>query len=214
MDYNSSNNAAVSSLVPIRIWNYGLSDFDATHIFKLNWLWDVPRARVHNSLLDKVINHWQVSGIATFQSGQPLTVGFTTTRSIDITGTPSQGARIVVLDNPVLPKSDRAFDRFFNTGVFALPKVGTFGNAARSLIRGPGRNNWDIALFKDFLVTERAKFVFRLETYNTFNHTQFSAVDTTARFDPAAGAQVNPTFGQMTAARSARIIQLSLRFLF
>jgi hypothetical protein len=63
-------------------------------------------------------------------------------------------------------------------------------------------------------VTERAKFQFRLETYNTFNHTQFSGLDTTARFEPATGAQVNTRFGELTGARSPRIMQLALRFLF
>jgi len=214
MDYNSGDTNTVSNLVPVRIWNYGRSDFDRTHILKLNWLWDVPRAPVSNAALDKIINHWQVSGIASFVSGSPMSIGYSTTTAVDITGTPSQGARIDVLNEPVLPKSERTFDRFFNTAVFALPKVGTFGNAARTLIRGPGINNWDIALFKDFPVTERAKFQFRLEAYNTFNHTQFSGVDTTARFNPATGAQVNARFGQLTGARDARVIQMALRFLF
>jgi hypothetical protein len=49
--------------------------------------------------------------------------------------------------------------------------------------------------------------------YNVFNHTQFSGVDTTARFS-AAGAQVNPTFGQINTSRSPRIMQGSLRFTF
>jgi len=214
MDYNSGDNNTVSSLVPVRIWNYGLSDFDRTHVFKLNWLWDVPRAPLSNAVADKILNHWQISGIASFVSGQPMSVGWSTTTAVDITGTPSQEARIVVLDNPVLPKSKRTFYRYFKTDVFRLPAVGTFGNAARTVIRGPGINNWDIALFKNIPVTERAKFQFRLETYNTFNHTQFSDVDTTARFEPATGAQVNTRFGQLTGARSPRIMQLALRFLF
>ncbi|MDP2897665.1 MAG: carboxypeptidase regulatory-like domain-containing protein [bacterium] len=214
MDYNSGDNNTVSSLVPVRIWNYGLSDFDRTHILKFNWLWDVPRLGVSNKVLDRVVNHWQLSGIASFVSGNPMSVGWSTTTAVDITGTPTQGARIIVLDNPVLPKSERTFDRFFNTDVFALPKVGTFGNAARTVIRGPGINNWDIAVFKDFPVTERAKFQFRLETYNTFNHTQFSGLDTGARFDPKTGEQVNTRFGKLTGARSPRIMQLALRFLF
>jgi hypothetical protein len=214
MDYNSGDTDTVSALLPIRIWNYGLSGFDRTHILKLNWLWDVPRAPVSNSVLNKIINYWQLSGIASFVSGNPMNVGWSTTTAVDITGTPTQGARIVVLDNPVLPKSERTFNRFFNTDVFALPKVGTFGNAARTVIRGPGTNNWDVAVFKNVPVNERMRFQFRLETYNTFNHTQFSGLDTGARFDPATGKQVNTRFGELTGARSPRIIQLALRFLF
>ncbi len=214
MDYNSGDDDTVSSLLPVRIWNYGLSNFDRTHIFKFNWLWDIPKAAVGNAVLDRVVNGWQLSGIASLVSGNPMSVGYSTTTSIDITGTPSQGARIVVLDNPVLPRSERTFYRYFRTDVFRLPAVGTFGNAARTLIRGPGINNWDIAVFKDFPVTERAKFQFRCETYNAFNHTQFSGLDTGARFVPATGEQVNTRLGELTAARSPRIMQLALRFLF
>ena len=49
--------------------------------------------------------------------------------------------------------------------------------------------------------------------YNAFNHTQWSGVDSTARFD-AAGNRVNAQFGQVTSARDARVIQMSLRFSF
>jgi hypothetical protein len=213
MDYNSGDQTTVSALVPVRVWNYGLSDFDRTHIFKLNWLWDIPALRVSSKAVDRVINHWQLSGIASFISGNPMSVGYGTVTPIDITGTPTQGARIVVLDDAVLPKSKRTFNRYFDTSVFRMPAVGTFGNSARTVIRGPGTNNWDIALFKNFPIRERMRFQFRWETYNTFNHTQFSGLDTTARFD-STGAQVNARFGELTAARPARIMQLGLRFLF
>ncbi len=82
------------------------------------------------------------------------------------------------------------------------------------MARNPGINNWDMALYKTVPIYERFRLQFRVETYNTFNHTQFSGVDTTARFDPATGAQVNSRFGEMTGARDARIMQLALRLLF
>jgi hypothetical protein len=62
---------------------------------------------------------------------------------------------------------------------------------------------WDISMFKNF----------RLEAYNAFNHTQFSGLDTSARFDPQ-GKQTNIGFGQFTSARNARRIQLALRLNF
>jgi hypothetical protein len=55
---------------------------------------------------------------------------------------------------------------------------------------------------------------FRWEMYNIFNHTQFSAFDSAARFDPATGQQVNPSFGQFTAARQPRRMQFGLRLSF
>jgi hypothetical protein len=81
------------------------------------------------------------------------------------------------------------------------------------LLRGPGINNWDVALFKNFSIREGLKAQFRSEFYNAFNHTQFSTFDSTARFD-ANGNQVNSQFGQFTAARDPRIVQLAIRLQF
>ena len=116
-----------------------------------------------------------------------------------------------VLQNPVLPKGERTWERNFNTGAFGPPAVGTFGNASKDVIRGPGINNWDISTFKNIpLPWEKLKLQFRGELYNAFNHTQYSAFDTAARFDQK-GAQTNAGFGQFTAARQPRRIQLALR---
>jgi len=137
----------------------------------------------------------------------------TETKPTDITGSPTDSARIVVLSNPILPKSDRTFSQNFRTDVFRLPAKGTIGNAATTIIRGPGVNNFDIAIFKDFPIHESIKGQFRAEMYNAFNHTQFSALDNGARFDPQ-GNQVNTRLGEMTAAYAPRRIQLALRFYF
>ncbi len=213
MDFNDSDTEAVSTLIPVRVWNYGLASFDRTHVFKIHWLWDLPKSGSTNPLVQRVVNGWQVSGIASFISGAPLGVGFSTTTSIDITGSPTDGARIVVTGNPVLPKSERTFSRNFRTEVFRLPARGTFGNSAKTVIRGPGINNWDIAVFKNIRIREPFQLQFRAEFYNAFNHTQFSGLDTSARFDPA-GNQVNPRLGEFTSARNPRQIQFALRFSF
>jgi len=160
-----------------------------------------------------VLDNWQVNGIASFISGAPLGIAATTTTGIDITGSPTDGYRTVITGNAILLKDQRTVSRFFDTSVFRLPAIGSFGNAAKTVIRGPGTNNWDLAVMKNFNIKERARFQFRAEMYNAFNHTQFSAVDTTARFDPL-GAQVNTQFGQLTNTAAPRTMQLALRFLF
>jgi hypothetical protein len=119
----------------------------------------------------------------------------------------------VVIADPVISKSERTFDRAFNTEAFARPAQGSFGNAANTVFRGPGINNWDISVLKNFRVSETTRLQFRAEMYNAFNHTQFNAVDTTARFDNA-GNQVNGQFGQYIGAADPRQIQLALRFYF
>ena len=213
MGFNDGNTDLISSLVPIRVWDYGLASFDRTHLFKMNWLWTVPAAPWKNAVVDRILNGWQVSGIASFVSGAPLTVGYTLVNALDITGTADQAARVVVTGNPVLAKSERTFERNFRTDVFRAPQVGTIGNSASSIMRGPGFNNWDISAIKNVRLYERMRLQFRLEMYNAFNHTQFSAWDTAARFD-GSGNQVNARLGQATGARLPRQMQVALRLLF
>ncbi len=213
MDYNDAEGNVINTLVPLREWYYGPTGWDRTHVVKINYLYDVPKVRWNNQVARVALHNWQISGIASFVSGAPLGVGFTQTTATDLSGTPSVGPRIVLTGNPVLPKGERTFSRFFNTSVFQIPDRGTMGNAAKTVIRGPGINNWDIALFKNFPIHEQKRLQFRCEMYNAFNHTQFTNVDTTARFDPL-GNQVNAQFGQYTAAARPRYIQLALRFYF
>ena len=88
------------------------------------------------------------------------------------------------------------------------------GNAARDIYRGPGLIVSDLTLFKNIPVREKSALQLRWEVYNMFNHTNFSSVDNTARFNPANGAQTNATFGRATAARNPRLMQVSVRFSF
>jgi hypothetical protein len=203
----------ITGLVNLRNWYYGLSTFDRTHVVSINYVYDLPKRNWQYSPVRMALNNWQLSGLTSFVSGQPLGISYTTTYSVDITGSPSQTSRPNVVANPVLPKDQRTFSKNFNTAAFAMPAVGTVGNEAKTEIRGPGINNWDMALFKTFPIRDKANLQFRWETYNTFNHTQFLGLNTTARFDPT-GAQVNAQFGQFTSARNPRIMQLALRFTF
>jgi outer membrane receptor protein involved in Fe transport len=214
MAYNDGDTNEVTTLVNPRVWNYGLSTIDRTHIVSLNWLYSLPKSPWRNAVGKVVLDDWQVSGIASFISGAPVNIGYSTTTAYDITGTPNLSARIDVTGDPVLAKGDRTFSRNFDTSVFRLPARGTIGTAAPTQLRGPGINNFDISLFKSFRIRERARLQFRAEAYNAFNHTQFSAFDSTARFDPATGAQANTRLGEFTAARGPRIMQMALRFMF
>jgi hypothetical protein len=200
---------------PLRVWSYGRSGSDQTHALVFNYMWDVPKASGlwPNPLTRLALDGWQVSGITAFVSGQPSGVGFSTTDGADLNGG-GDGTRIIVTGKAPLPHGQRTFERWFNTSVFARPSRGDPGNAPKDVFRGPGHNNWDIAVVKRVpVMSEDRYFQFRWEMYNAFNHTQFSGVDSTARFDPQ-GNQVNARFGQVTSARSARVMQASLRFTF
>jgi hypothetical protein len=213
LDYNDVDTDRVSTLVNPRVWNYGLAGFDRTHIAKVNWLWEAPKTPWRTGVLNQAFNGWQVSGIASFVSGAPAGVGFSAAGLTNVTGSPTDGARIVVTGNPVLPKSERTFSRNFRTDVFRQPERGTLGNAAKTVLRLPGINNWNITAQKNFPIREQWRMQFRAEFYNAFNHTQFSNFDTSPRFD-AQGNQLNTRFGEFTAARPARQIQFALRMFF
>ena len=80
-----------------------------------------------------------------------------------------------------------------------------WGTAARNNVVTPGRNNWNMAIFKAFQFGENVRFQFRAETFNTFNHTQFNSLQTTV---------TSGNFGQLTGTQSPRVFQLGAKFLF
>jgi hypothetical protein len=218
MDYADNDTTNVSTLVSPKIANYGLAGFDRTHILKGNWIWNVPKgSRLWSNPVTKfALDGWQVSGIVTILSGAPQAVSLSLSsgNANNWSGSPTDAARVDLVGNPVLPKDQRTFEVNVNTAAFALPNQGSLGNSAKSVYRGPGRNNWDISMFKTFRITERFRAQFRCESYNTFNHTQFSTIDNTAKFDVKTSALMPTTFGQFTAAQLARRMQLALRITF
>ena len=205
----------VSPYFPTRQRNYGPLGHDRSQVFVANYIYDLPKpgARTGVRPLAWILDNWQLSGITSFVTGSPFTPGFSTTDGQDITGS-AENARITVVGNARLDKSERNIDRNFNTAAFARTPLRSFGNAGVGVLRGPGVNNWDVALAKRFPLWSEARHVqFRSEFFNAWNHTQFSGLDTTARFD-AAGRQVNSRFGAYTAARTPRIIQFAARVVF
>ncbi len=216
MNYADTMTGLISTLVNPRVWNYGRAGFDRTHVMKINWTWDLPRASKLSDtrLVRWALDGWQSSGIATFQSGGPSGISVSITTASDITGSPTDGARTQLIGKPTLPRSERTFSRYFNTEAFAAPIVGTPGNAAKDLIRLPGVNSWDMSLLKNFkLPKEGWRLQIRVETYNTFNHPQFTTLDTAARFD-GQGRQTNTRFGEITGSRLPRRMQFAVRFHF
>jgi hypothetical protein len=195
-----------------RIWSYGKSGDDRTHVLTVNFTYDLPKLSklAPNPVVKAVFDDWELSGIGTFVSGAPSGFSFSTVSGADLTGG-GDGQRVVMVAAPVI--SNKTFDKWFNTASVALPAKGEYGNAATDEFRGPGTNNWDLTAFKNIKIKEKANFQLRWEAYNVFNHTQWSGVNSAARFDNT-GAQVNALFGTVTSARAARVMQGSLRFQF
>ncbi len=75
-------------------------------------------------------------------------------------------------------------------------------------------NNWDLSIYRNIRIyRERVTGQLRLESYNTFNHTQWESYNTAAQFN-SAGQQVNAAFGISNAARPPRRVQVALRVWF
>jgi hypothetical protein len=173
----------------------GLAGFDARHVFIANYVWDVPLGKDTKGAAKAVLAGWQVSGITRFQSGSPLTVS----APGDVAGIGAGGQRPNLIADPSGPKTQL---QWFNTNAFALPPPLTFGNEGVGVVRGPGINNWDVAVYKIIpLPTERLSSQFRAQFFNIFNHTQWSGVETSFG---------SGSFGQVVGARSPRVIQLAL----
>jgi hypothetical protein len=234
LNTGSSEGDSMARYRPWRIWNYGPANFDQTHMFILNYVWDLPKvSRLVDSsggklVLGSILDNWQVSGVTTMASGLPQGIGVGTLYGADLSGG-GDGTRANVIARPQLSHGDRTFNRWFNTEAFAMPAlpyetapgsdqwVIDPGNAPVFPVRGPGQNNWDITLMKKFpLKSESRSLQFRFEFYNAWNHTQYSAIDTGATFDETTAGfpQVNNTFGQVVATRQPRVIQLSIRLDF
>ena len=157
MTYADSDGDGVAMYRPIRIWNYGKAiGFDQTHMFILNYTWDLPKAstKVMPNMAGRfLLDGWQLSGITTYASGLPSGVGFSTVDAVDLSGG-GDGTRINVTGKAQQDPGDRTFSRFFATNVFARPARGDVGNAPKDVFRRPGQGNWDISIFKLFPVGE------------------------------------------------------------
>ena len=211
----SADGGTLSPYFPARSRNYGPLSFDRTQVLVINYMYDLPKvgARLGFKPARWVLDRWQISGITSFISGSAFTPGFSTVDGEDITGS-GEGATITVVGDPRLDKSERTYYRNFKTEMFRRTPSRSFGNAGVGILRGPGINNWDISVTKRVPLFSEARYIqFRTEMFNAWNHTQFSGLFTSARFD-LAGNQTDPNFGAYSSARMPRVIQLSLRVIF
>ncbi|MGA3187191.1 MAG: carboxypeptidase regulatory-like domain-containing protein [Bryobacteraceae bacterium] len=180
----------------------GRSDFDIRQRFTLSYAYDLPIATGHRWL-----GGWQTFGVLTFQTGQPFTVMLVEDDDNSNTGFSQLGYgannRPDVVGNPHV--ANPSAQEWFNTAAFAVAPYGTFGNAGRNILSGPGLATVDVSLVKNTRATERLNVQFRAEFFNVVNHTNFNLPDNFLG---------DTTFGQVTSAQDPRRVQLALKFLF
>jgi hypothetical protein len=193
--------------------DYARAGFDRTHVFNLDYVYELPAFAKQNTALKVVANGWQLAGITRFASGIPINV----TANGD-TGTlaGSNGQRADYLGGQIYPDNPTRLN-FFNPLVFGRPAQGTLGNMGRNALTGPGINQWDISMYKNFKIMERVTAQVRVETFNTFNHTQWATVNGGISVpNPSSPVTVSSQggTGQVSATRDPRNIQLGLKILF
>ncbi|HEV2802877.1 MAG TPA: TonB-dependent receptor [Pyrinomonadaceae bacterium] len=190
----------------------GRSNFDVRHRLSASFSYELPFGRGRRFLSDEgfattLLSGFQFNGILTLQTGRPFTVALLSEIDNSNTGRSTLGFgandRPNVVGDP--NASNRTPERWFNTDAFTFPPSGTFGNAGRNVIDGPGYQNFNASLLKNTRLSERINLQLRLEAFNLFNHPNFNLPDNFLG---------SPTFGQILSARDPRHLQFGAKLLF
>ena len=222
--FSDATNGTTSAMPEyIADYNRGPSDFDTRHNWVMNLTWELPFAKGLSGVAAALLDGWNLSGIWTMRSGQPLTVFVTANRSRS-QWNPSRGPGIgqdrpsyatgFGPENAVLGRPDQWFD----PAAFVLQPAGTFGNTGRGDFAGPNLRTLDLSLAKQARWARlggNGRLEIRVEAFNILNHPNFGAPELRAFAGQVDGEAPLATFGRIsTTVTSSRQIQLGVRALF
>ena len=194
---------------------YAVARTDRTHILTANFVYELPFFRNGRGIAKAVAGGWQVSGIATYSSGPPI--------SRVVTGNTNgnrRGIRPDIISDPFanIPTTNPAGAVYwFNPAAFAVPQDGSYGSSQRAIFRLPGRKQWDLTLSKNWYPSGKTRLQFRADFINAFDTVQFAPgniQNVCAAATAGASCAIGGTdaFGQITGTRAPREIQLGLKF--
>ena len=195
--------------------DWGLAALNITHQASISSHYELPFGQgkrwLNNAggVASKLINGWQLNGIATLLSGFPFTPQVGSNRSGDgDTRNPDRPSLNPSFTGPVILGSP---NEWFNPNAFVLPAAGTYGNLGRGTFIGPGLADLDLSVFKDTVVAERTTLQFRAEFFNALNRANFGTPNATV----FAGGAINASAGLITStATTSRQIQFGLKLIF
>lgn len=211
-DLTTANEAGTSTISNPYNYRYdrGSGLFDRRNIFNVNYIYAEPFFRNGNGFERTAFSGWQISGVTVAESGSPQNIYYNGPDVLGLGG--NAVSRPDVVGKVSFPKTQ---PQWFTTSSFAAPLApwagGTtngFGNASKDTIIQPGLFNWNLSLYKDFPFTASAegpRLELRVESFNTFNHTEFNNIDT---------GTTDSTFGQVTSVYDPREFQFGGKFLF
>jgi hypothetical protein len=231
---NSSDRYDTSFVNSYALNSYRASSaFDQRHIFTVSYIYTLPIFKHTNGLKGSLLGGWQVSGITTAQSGEPVSIlnGGTYDNAgvgnnvgsgsfADIVGDP-HGKKPHFDPVPGIPYGPL----LDNPGAYSQPTGLTFGDSGRDSLAGPGRLNFDMGLFKHFKLKESMALEFRAEAFNIFNHPQWNGINNNScglEVNSGASDCVNGDnigdlpngFLHPSGAHNGRIGEFGLKFLF
>ena len=228
LDDGSAWNTSVSANTPAFVMypgnpglDYGPAATNIRHAAAINGTWELPfrDGLLGNPLAKGALGGWSVSGIATLQSGFPLSpqLGYNPTGNGD-TRNPVRPNLAPDFHGPLYAKT---VAQWFNPAAFTAPPAGTFGNVGRDTLTGPGLSELDFALVKNTAIHERIHAQFRAEFFNVLNHSNFTTPNPVVFSSgptpkaPTAAVAPSPTAGVVSAtATTSRQIQFGLKVLF
>jgi len=193
-----------------RYYDYGPSILDRTDVAFVSLVYDIPFLRHSNNPALRVgLGGWQLSAIGTMETGLPLAIGLGGTYGSQSSNAVQNGTNRPDISGSV--SYTKSYGQWFS-GDFSAPTPSAsapygWGNLAQGAVRAPGRDDWNIALFKDFVFSEKrgSLLELRFESFNTWNHTQFNGVNTTF----GAGG-----FGAVNSVWDPRIFQFAVKIKF
>ena len=198
-------------------YNKGSGYYDRRHIFNVSYVYALPFGKHSSNVAYKtIVGGWGISGITVFQTGLPLNINYNGTDTLGLGGGTSNRPNLT--GTPITYPKTQA--KWFNankpteSGPFANPVAPWngganqgWGSAGRDNVRSPGLNNFNLSLSKTIQLTghEGPNIELRFESFNTFNKTQFNAVNANTN---------DSNFGQVTSIVGARTLELGGKFHF
>jgi hypothetical protein len=199
-----------------RSCEYASTNQDIRHTLTVNWVYELPfgterRYLRESGALHHIFGGWQLSGLIQARTGRPLTI--TVDRSsaaLPDGNNRNQRSDRVPGVNPY--PDNRTPDQWINPAAFVEPARGTWGNAGRNILRGPGLFQVDLALQKRFRINGTRDFEFRWEAFNAFNRQNLANPGTnisdTSRFGRITGP-LNSQYGTGTARQMQFMLRLN-----
>jgi len=217
--HNTTNLAGTIDPYNLKRFHGNAESLNYPNALSITAIYQLPFFVNTGNLLEReALGGWSIDDISTFRSGTSLTPVLSETdsglalRPDQVPGSTTSGPKI--WKNSAAPNQE-----WFNTGAFSCPGLvngvscgtfptasdGLYGNAQTGIIRGPGQELFNAAIYKTFDIVEKAHLEFRAEAFNLFNHTNPQNPNTTLG---------NANYGKVTAAYDPRILELALRLKF